>query len=746
MSNYTKEQLKYINYNGSKNTKLLACAGSGKTRCIVARMDKLLKKKIYDVGSIMMLTFSRFTKDDFIKKIKSYNASYLNDSCVRTIDSFAKSLIDKDNNIDVSLLSFKFMKYLEQDVKILKANDRLTRLKIVFIDEAQDLNEIQYNIFVLLKTKLNVNINLIGDPNQNIYQFRKSSDKYLNQFDGKVFRLTRNFRSCLSIVNFSKYLRPSNETDIVCTKGDNKCKPIIMFYKNDTNLETELVSLLTSAKKNGCNLSDFAILSPTRGRMRGKGKSHGLCLISNILNKNKIKFKQFYEEGTEDVVAGGINYAPQKDHVNILTYMGSKGLEWKYVILVDADMCLINKRIFNNEKHNNDRYLLYVACSRAIENMFIFSKYNFVKSNIEFKLNPWFDIVPKKLYHLDKDYKSQFKFPDIKFIDMSEKERRITKRIDRFDEYTLDELAELINYDKIEENKVLYEKFYKKEFYKQSSIFLGKYIERLFNVLNNIKHNIPHKSIPDIENIVNSTYVVYNVPINVTEWFYANRNKLTWNKFNSNNSIEINIKNYINKHFDKSKELHKHTIINDGYFKWFILSKKEWMKKMYEKYINCRNKKKIRKYLFYMVVISHSFETQHYFHIHTKGKKFEWILETYKDMFTELEDFVKDTKYEFVDNNIPISKYDLAGEIDVIDKDGSIWEIKCVNTITLKHFLQVLIYNIMYDDESKFKIAKSSDINLNFLNLLQGEILRYKIELNREVIERIIKIFQDSDN
>ena len=33
---------------------------------------------------------------------------------------------------------------------------------------------------------------------------------------------------------------------------------------------------------------------------------------------------------------------------------------------------LINKRFFDEDKHDSDRYLLYVACSRAIENMFIF--------------------------------------------------------------------------------------------------------------------------------------------------------------------------------------------------------------------------------------------------------------------------------------------------------------------------------------------------------------------------------------
>ncbi len=69
MTDYTDEQLEYINYNGPEDTKLLACAGSGKTRCIIARMDRLIKDDIYDIQNILMLTFSRFTKDDFTKKL-----------------------------------------------------------------------------------------------------------------------------------------------------------------------------------------------------------------------------------------------------------------------------------------------------------------------------------------------------------------------------------------------------------------------------------------------------------------------------------------------------------------------------------------------------------------------------------------------------------------------------------------------------------------------------------------------------
>ena len=98
-----------------------------------------------------------------------------------------------------------------------------------------------------MKEKLNIIINLVGDPNQNIYQFRSSSDKYLMEFEAKTFYLTCNFRSYKSIINFSKYLRPyAKDSDIVCTKGKNNCKPQIAFHKDDTELEDSNLQIVIS--------------------------------------------------------------------------------------------------------------------------------------------------------------------------------------------------------------------------------------------------------------------------------------------------------------------------------------------------------------------------------------------------------------------------------------------------------------------------------------------------------------------
>ena len=740
---YTKEQSKYIDYIGNKNTKLLACAGSGKTRCIIARISNLIEKKTYRPDEILMLTFSRFTRDDFLKKIKSYGGINILEDSIKTIDSFAKLIIDPTGTVDVLLLSYRLMKYLSQEsIKNLNNNDVLNKIKIVFIDEAQDLNEIQYNIFCYMSSKLNININMIGDPNQNIYQFRNSSDKYLTEFKGEVFKLTKNFRSHNSVVKFSKHLRPFDDFNVKCAKGSNNCKPYLLFYKDEKILENRIIQILNSAINDGLELSDFAILAPTRGRMRGGGTSNGLCFISNILYKSKIKFKQFYEESVDGVSGNCIKYEPKKGHVNILTYMGSKGLEWKYVILIDADACLINKRYFDKEKHNNDRYLLYVACSRAIDNMYIFSKLYVNSNGPNFKINPWFSKIPSKLYHIDEMYKEHFRFSELKFCDFMEKETNLSKIIDNIDCKLLDDLSIMLDFDNrvCTYNNNLYTKDYT-SIENTSSLFLGKFVTNLFIALYNIKMNRKHKTFPEIESIL-GTNIVTGLSNSAINWYYKHRNNMTWDKFNSDNSIPPYIKNNIYFHFDKKQEFKSHIVVINGYYQWYILDKVDWIRKIYQKYLKCKKPKRIRELLFNLTVITNSLDTQHYFHIKTKGKRYKKLLTDFSDMFDEIETYIDNIDTTFIDFNTSVDRWNIKSNIDIIDEKDNIWTIKCSEEISLKHTLKAILQYLMYNKEllnDDINQNETVAVSLRFLNLLKGNVCYYEYQINCDLIKNIIE-------
>jgi thymidine kinase len=769
-SHFTKEQIKYIEYAKIKNTKLIATAGAGKSFSIINRMNFLIEQNMINSTDILMLTFSRFTRDDFINKIRNMEITNIDPNQIKTIDSFAKCLIDENNEIDVSLLSYRFMKYLESSTKKdIRHNDKLKNVKCIFVDEAQDLNETQYKILMYLKEKNKTKINLIGDPNQNIYQFRNSSDKFLTQFKAKTFHLTKNFRSYNPIVEFSKYLRPVKDLEVEGQLGQSDCLPNFIFHENDSDLEKYLVILINEAQQSGIQLHDIAILAPTRGRMMGFGRSHGLCLVSNLLYKNNIKFKQFYEETVDDNQTG-IKYAPETNHVNILTYIGSKGLEWKFVILIDADVCLINKRHFTEEKHKNDQYLLYVACSRAVTNMVIFSKYKFYDGNVSFQLNPWFDLIPKECYVMDNRLEKLFKYPKVNPKIAISNEKRITKIIDGLSEEYLDELSIICDYgcartiinndndnnsnsndngdgdnnnDICDNRKIIknVNKIYDKDFSVtlNSSMFLGKYIKELFFIYYNLKHNLDKRRYIDIENIINKR-IVTGVSFSVSEWFYKNRDTLSWEKYDEDKNlgnIDDNIIRAIDSKFERIHNLQDYTIVNDGYFKTFILSLRNKIEDNYEKYLSATDTHKIKKYLFNIMIILYSLDTQHYFHALSRGKKFKNILIICDNLFNNVKKFAFSTNLQIKNNHVLTNWMGLNGEIDLLTLDDEIWEVKCISDITLKHILQVLMYNIMYNNYDN-----ATNIKLNFINFLKGEQIIFDLTLTLSDINRIKEIFQ----
>lgn len=753
MSNFTEEQYSYITFNDKIDTKLIATAGSGKTHTIIHKINYMIKNNIYESGEILMLTFSRFTRDDFINRINKYEIKSININCIKTIDSFAKSIIDPNNEVDVSILSYKFMCYLEQNNKN-DIQNKLNYVKTIFVDEAQDLNETQYKILCLLKEKNNTIINLIGDPNQNIYQFRGSSDKYLSEFNAKTFYLTYNFRSHQEVVNFSKYLRPNQDVDIVCKKKKINTLPVCVFYDDENDLELNLVKLLKNAERNNINLSDFAILSPTRGRMRSDGKSNGLCLISNIMYKNKFKFKQFYEESTDETT-NNIEYAPEDGHINILTYMGSKGLEWKYTIIIDAETCLINKKHFNHEKHKNDQYLLYVACSRAINNLFIFSKYSKKQSNLQFHFNPWFSLIPLEHYRQDDRFKQLFEFESIVEKNNMPDEKKINKLIDSCSEKNLYELALLFDYG-VENSvikkdvEILYEYNNEKN---NINMFIGRFIKELFFGYYNIINNSPHKKYQEIENIINLDVMMNNFPPKFLNWYFKNRKNLSWEKYDKE-KIEYDefIVEIIDKNFSRNKELSEYIIFPDCYLKSFILTNVDEIKINYNKYLKCKSQKKIKKYLFKILILIYSLETQHYFHSHSLngGIKYKYILEKYNDLFDKIYNFALQTEIKLKNNDVIIDKNELLGYIDIIDENNNFYDIKCNSDVSLKNIVSqsicYILYNNIDDDIFDENHKRKYTIPLHFINFLNGKSVNINIILSREKIIKILDILYETKN
>ena len=104
-----------------------------------------------------------------------------------------------------------------------------------------------------------------------------------------------------------------------------------LYIDNINNLKNYI---LKEVIESDYDLSDIAIIGPVR---KSKPISNmylniGLTYIVNFLEENNIKYIKYFKDSDDNLYD---NELKKKDnHVNILTIHGSKGLEFKQVILV----------------------------------------------------------------------------------------------------------------------------------------------------------------------------------------------------------------------------------------------------------------------------------------------------------------------------------------------------------------------------------------------------------------------------
>lgn len=86
----------------------------------------------------------------------------------------------------------------------------------ICVDEAQDLNNAQYQFIKAIAGSDLTNIMMVGDPNQSIFHFTGSSAEYMNkqfvhEFSAQVYELKENFRSSVSVLEAARQIIPEAE-------------------------------------------------------------------------------------------------------------------------------------------------------------------------------------------------------------------------------------------------------------------------------------------------------------------------------------------------------------------------------------------------------------------------------------------------------------------------------------------------------------------------------------------------------
>ncbi|MHB1948862.1 MAG: UvrD-helicase domain-containing protein [Gammaproteobacteria bacterium] len=136
------------------------------------------------------------------------------------------------------------------------------RFREIIVDEAQDCNDTDLNILKCLREN-GTHIVIMGDPNQNIFEFRKSMPINLEQFASanKKMLITGNWRSSKNICSFTANLKTgTNEPDNSLCMSDSNLPIYLLKYK--TNLTKKIATrFLSICKVNVLCLAQCSILA-----------------------------------------------------------------------------------------------------------------------------------------------------------------------------------------------------------------------------------------------------------------------------------------------------------------------------------------------------------------------------------------------------------------------------------------------------------------------------------------------------
>lgn len=221
-------QLKIINDNETRYIAVAAGPGSGKTRVLVHKLASLLLMEDVKHEQLLMVTFSRAAATEFKKRLLKLIGNAAHYIEIKTFHSYCFDLLGKVGSLEKSDLILK--KAIEKIMNGEVEANRITKTVLV-IDEAQDMDQDEFNLInALMEQNEEMSVIAVGDDDQNIYEFRGASSKYLEQFievNGAMkHELVENYRSKSNLVAFSNLFVTQiahrlKSTPIIARQTDN---------------------------------------------------------------------------------------------------------------------------------------------------------------------------------------------------------------------------------------------------------------------------------------------------------------------------------------------------------------------------------------------------------------------------------------------------------------------------------------------------------------------------------------------
>lgn len=726
------QQLSIYHYDYDNNSALciIAGAGSGKTTTIISKIVKMIKEGC-NPFNFYITTFTRNAANMLKTRVKkNIDEDIVNDMNIGTFHHLAYKFLKKYNKLNHNTAT-SFDKLLFDYYNLIQTDDyiKTENHQYIFVDEYQDINEIQHRIIKHLYQTYKTLLVVIGDDQQNIYTFRGSSIEYIlkfkNEFNGKILKLETNYRCFPNVVTVSNYLLEYNHNKIdkifrsPASKSEITTK-IKLNLKDD--IEHLFFYLYDLIKNNHRDLSKYAVISRYK---------HPLNRLEYEFSKHKIP--TLYLETIDDNIKQQ-NEQFNQNRITLTTIHGTKGLEYEHVIFLDFCYTNSSKKVDVFE----ERRLYYVAITRAINNLdiIIFEKPSvflteiFQKASDNLTLFDNFDMGFIKNYEINSlnetnskyisvtEYVSHINWFDlikldeiIKIIDIGYEEKNIHSKIDRLINHKYNQNQLITNYSFLIGYFIETFIYYQLSL-KNDDVFIQQFLQHIMISQNNYKNLIKN---PLYEDKFKSYYKL-NLDMNFTK--YAEENKSYFDKL----CCVINRK-------------------DPKYEKWFL--NKSVI--AYNNLIKKDTSNLINDILYYSINISIN-NTSRYALQHLKMSPFEKLFETVNLLkVNHFIDMINDDHLLGPNSKIiiqkPVSYKNLFGCIDLLLEDDEkfiILDIKGSqsNSAKIEYLLQVLIYSCMY------MVETNKSFNDVYIYLpLYGLIYRWSIDnVDNSACERFLDI------
>lgn len=370
-----QEQIAFIeqpNVNGV----LIGIPGGGKSTSIIERIiHQVDSGQIPREGGYLVVTFSKAAADDFRRKGVKRRPDVFDVTYIRTIHSLAGVIVSRDAKNSINTVVYRATNQIRENN--LDAVGRFANVKVIYVDEAQDISRTQYELVCTMGEVLGAAVVLVGDADQALYSFQGGSAEFLRNHAGFRIELVRNYRSTNEIVALANAARPSKDAHpMVSASGASGPTPRIISNTHDV-IARRIVEIAQESLKQG---KLVAIIGPTKkscSDSHGRMRNIGLQWAHHVLRKHGIKSMVHYNEAVRE----GSSFDKCKEvnfphnAVHLFTIHGSKGLEFDTVILLNFHKELMGFYNMTAEDVDSYKCMVYVGFTRAKHDLWVFHRY-----------------------------------------------------------------------------------------------------------------------------------------------------------------------------------------------------------------------------------------------------------------------------------------------------------------------------------------------------------------------------------